>query len=121
VLVGAIHFVTGVFDYIPRLRAQATSPDGALTVRVYQKRLMPKPFFPRMGAVAKVYDRNGNLVYENIFFRDSDFDDTLASAFKQISFDDDEIVIGPGFYDARLVYIIQRSTMTGRFRPVPAI
>jgi hypothetical protein len=121
VLVGAVHLITGVFDYIPRLRAQAISPDGTLTVKVYQKRLMPRPFFPRMGAVAKVYDRNGNLVYQNIFFRDSDFDDTLADAFKQISFQTDEIVIGPGFYDSRLVYIIQRSTMTGRYRPVPAI
>src|SRR3954471_15906910 len=99
VLVGAVHLITGVFDYIPRLRAQAISPDGTLTVKVYQKRLMPRPFFPRMGAVAKVYDRNGNLVYQNIFFRASDFDDTLADAFKQISFQTDEIVIGPGFYD----------------------
>src|SRR5262245_44439475 len=63
------HYITGVFDYIPRLRASAKSPDGALTVKVYQKRLMPRPFFPRMGAVARVYDRHGKIIYENIFFR----------------------------------------------------
>jgi len=116
-----LHIVTGVFDYIPRLRAQAKSPDGSLTVKVYQKRLMPRPFFPRMGAVAKIFDANGNLIREDIFFRDSDFDDTLDDAFKQISFEGDEIVIGPGFYDRRLVYIIRRSDLTGHYRPVPAI
>jgi hypothetical protein len=116
VLVVVLQLVTGVFDYVPRLRAQATSPDGALIVKVYQKRLMPRPFFPRMGAVAQVYNQSGNLVYQNTFFRDSDLDDTLANAFRQISFEGDEIVIGPGFYDARLVYVIQRSTLSGRYR-----
>ena len=113
--------ITGVFDYIPRLRAHAISPDGTLTVNVYQQRLTPRPFFPRMGAVANIYDAKGNLVYENIFHDDNDWDDTLADAFNRISFEGDEIVIGPGFYDPRLVYVIRRSDLTGRYRPVPAI
>jgi len=70
--VGLIVYMTGLLDYIPRLRASATSPDGELTVMVYRKRLMPRPVFPRMGAIAKVYDRSGNLVYENIIFHDDD-------------------------------------------------
>jgi hypothetical protein len=109
--VGLFHYVTGVFDYIPRLRASASSHDGELTVKVYQKRLMPRPFFPRMGAVAKVYDRHGEIVYENIFFRDSDWDDTLGGAFNKISFEGDEIHIGPGFYDSRYVYVIKKSDL----------
>jgi len=100
-----------VFDFIPRLRASAKSPDGALTVKVYQVRLMPRPFFPRMGAVAKVYDRNEEIVYENIIFHDSDWDDTLGSAFNKISFEGDEIHIGPGFYDSSQVYVIKKSDL----------
>jgi len=112
--VGLFHYVTGVFDYIPRLRASAQSPDGILTVKVYQKRLTPRPFFPRMGAVAKVYDKAGHLVYENIIFRDSDFDDTLAEAFKQITFAGGEIRIGPGFYEPSQVYVIRRADLPVR-------
>jgi len=64
-----------------------------------------------MGAVAKVYDRNGEIIYENIFFRDSDWDDTLGSAFNKISFEGDEIRIGPGFYDSSKVYVIKKSEL----------
>jgi hypothetical protein len=113
-LAGLFHYVTGVFDYIPRLRASAKSPDGVLTVKVYQKRLMPRPFFPRMGAVAKVYDGNGDVVYENIIFRDSDWEDTLGSTFNQISFEGEEIRIGPGFYDSTQVYVIRKSDLKRR-------
>jgi hypothetical protein len=108
---GLFIYVTGLLDYIPRLRASAKSPDGELSVMVYQKRLMPRPFFPRMGAIAKVYDRKGNLVYEKIIFHDDDWDDTLGGAFKNISFDGDEIRIGPGFYDSSQVYVIRRSDL----------
>lgn len=121
VLVGALQLGTGVFDFIPRLRAQATSPDGALTVKIYQKRLMPGPLFPRMGAVAKVFDSSGHLVHEDLFFRDSDFDNTLHDAFKQIVFEGEEIVIGPGFYDRSQRYIIRRSDWKSHWRSVPAI
>jgi hypothetical protein len=109
--VGLFHYVTGVFDYIPRLRGSAKSPDGTLTVKVYQKRLMPRPFFPRMGALAEVYDGDGNLVYQNIIFRDSDWDDTLGEAFKQISFEGEEIRISPGFYDPSQAYVIRKSEL----------
>ena len=114
VCAGLFHYVTGVFDYIPHLRASAKSPDGALTVKVYQKRLMPRPFFPRMGAIAKVYDGDGNLVYEKLFFRDSDWDDTLGYAFKEISFEGEEIRISPGFYDPSQAYVIRKSELKKR-------
>jgi hypothetical protein len=106
--IGLFHYATGVFDYIPRLRAAAKSPDGTFTVQVFQKRLMPRPFFPRMGALAKVYDSSGNIVYQNMIFHNDDWDDTLGNAFTRISFEGDEIHIGPGFYDSSQVYIIRK-------------
>ena len=114
VCVGLFVYVTGLHDYIPRLRASAKSPDGMLTVAVYQKRLMPRPFFPRMGATAKIYDRNGNLIYERIIFNDDDWDDTVGNAFKEISFVDDEIRIGPGFYAPEQIYVIKKSELNAQ-------
>jgi hypothetical protein len=73
-----------------------------------------------MGALAKILDAKGNLIHEDTFFRDSDWDDTLDGAFTQIVFEGDEIFIGPGFYDRRLVYIIRRSDFTGHYRSLPA-
>jgi hypothetical protein len=109
--VGLIVYVTGLLDYIPRLRASAQSPDGELTVRVYQQRLAPGPVFARMGAVAKIYDRGGNLVYEDIIFHDDDWDDTVGDAYKRITFEGNEILIGPGFYDSRRAYIIRKADL----------
>lgn len=108
---GLISNAMGLHDYIPRLRASKTSPDGTLTVKVYEKRLSPRPLFPRMGAIAKVYDRSGNLVYENLIYSDDDWDDTVGSAFNRISFEDDEIHISPGAYDPNKHYIIKKSEL----------
>ncbi|MBI3650007.1 MAG: hypothetical protein HY231_03035 [Acidobacteria bacterium] len=109
-LIGAVVslvVVTGLLDYIPRLRASAISPNGDLTVMVFQKRLSPRPFFPRMGAIAKIYDRNGKLLYAKTIFYDSDFDDTLGDAFNTITFEKKEIHISPGFYDSDQPCVIQ--------------
>ena len=111
---GILIYGTGALDYLPRLRASAKSPDGEFTVLVYQKRLEPRPFFPRMGAIAKIYDKQGRLVYENIVFRDSDWDDTVGDAFKEVSFEPNEIRIGPGFYDRSQVYVIKKSDLKTR-------
>lgn len=91
-------YVTGAIDYVPRLRVTAQSPSGEFTVKVYQQRLSPRPFFPRMGAIAKVYDRNDNLIFEKTIQADVDWDDTLGDCLTQILFIEEEIQIGPGCY-----------------------
>jgi hypothetical protein len=108
---GLVVYVTGVIDYIPRLRASAVSPDGSITVKVYQKRLQSGPLFARMGAVAKVYDRGGHVVYENVIFHDDDWDNTVGQAFNEIAFVGDEIRIGPGFYARSQIYVIRTSDL----------
>jgi hypothetical protein len=85
-----------------------------MTVTVYQQRLMPRPFFPRMGAIVKVYDRRGKTIYENTIFHDDDWDDTLGDAFNKIDFEGDEIRITPGSYDRNKAYVIRRSDLTLR-------
>ncbi len=109
--IGLIIYTLGLLDYIPRLRASAISPDGRLTVKVYKKRLSSRPFFPRMGASAEVYDSRGNLVYDNLIYHDDDWDDTVGQAFNQISFEGDEIHIGPGVYDPKKGWVIKRSDL----------
>lgn len=88
---GLLIYVTGLIDYIPQLRVSAQSPDGELIVSVYQQRLFPRPFFPRMGAFARVTDRNGNLLYEEVIYHDDDWDDTVGSAFNKIAFEANKI------------------------------
>jgi hypothetical protein len=78
---------------------------------IYQKRLEPRTLFPRTGAIARVYDGRGNLLHENIIFHDDDWDDTVGDAFKRISFEGDEIRIGPGFYDVSQGYVIRKSDL----------
>ncbi len=107
---GLIIYAMGLHDYIPRLRASAVSPDGAFIVKVYEKRLIPRPLFPRMGATAEVYDRGGNLVYEKLIYNDDDWDDTV-SGFNQISFEGDEIHIGPGAYDPNKIHVIKMTDL----------
>ena len=104
-------YVTGALDYIPRLHASAKSPDGALTVMVYRKRLSPGPFFARLGAIAEVYDGDGKLVYKDTIYKDDDWDDTLGDAYKQISFTDDEIRIGPKAYRPDSSVVIRKSEL----------
>lgn len=95
---GSLVYVTGAIDYVPRLRVMAQSPNGEFTVKVYQQRLSPRPFFPRMGAIAKVYDKNDNLIFEKTIQADDDWDDTLGDCLTQILFVEEEIRIGPGCY-----------------------
>lgn len=109
--IGLIIYAMGLHDYIPRLRASTVSPDGAFVVKVYEKRLFPRPLFPRMGATAEVYDSRGNLVYENLIYNDDDWDDTVGNSFNQISFVGDEIHIGPGAYDPNQIHIIKMSNL----------
>lgn len=108
---GLFVYLTGSLDYIPRLHASATSPDGTLRVMVYRKRLAMRPIFPRMGAVARIYDQDGRLVYDKTIYSDDDWDDTVGEAYKEISFTDDEIRIGPGAYDPGSAYIIRKSEL----------
>lgn len=107
--VGVLIHVTGLYDYIPQLRASAKSPDGEFSVRVYQKRFSPRPFFPRMGVIAKIYDKNETLLYEKIIYEDDDWDDTVGFVYKEISFDGEEIHIGPGAYDPSRICVIKKA------------
>lgn len=108
---GVLVYVTGLVDFIPQLRASAKSPDGELTVSVYQKRITPRPLFARMGAYVEVVDQKGALVFEKEIYHDDDFDDTVGGAFKEISFEGDEIRIGPGAYDQNKLFTIMRSEL----------
>ena len=110
-VVGFFVYITGALDYIPRLRASAQSPDGALTVRVYQKRLALRPFFPRMGAIAKVFDQNEKLVYEKTIFSDDDWGNTLGDAYTQIVFVGEEIRISPKPYDRAVPFTIKKADL----------
>lgn len=104
-------YVTGMIDYIPQLRASAQSPDGKLIVSIYQQRLFPRPFFPRMGAFARVTDRNGNLLYEKVIYHDDDWDDTVGNAFNKITFEANEIRISPGVYEPNKPFVINESDL----------
>ena len=107
--IGVLIYITGLVDYIPRLRVSAKSPDGQLIVRVYQQRLSPRPFFPQMGAVAKIYDKNEHLLYEKIIYHDDDWDDTVGLAYKEVSFNGEEILIEPRAYEPSNAYVIRKS------------
>ena len=109
--VGLLVYVTGFLDYIPRLRASAKSPDGSLTVRIYQQRIIPRPFFARMGATAKIYNNQGNLIFEKEIYHDDDWDDTVGTAYNKIEFVGEEIRIGPGPYDPNKPYVIRKSDL----------
>lgn len=108
---GLVGYAMGLHEFVPQLRARANSPDGELTVEVYQKRLFPRPIFPRMGAVAKIYDRRGTLVYEKLIYGDDDFDDTVGSSYNKISFEGDEIRIGPDPYQPAKNFVVKKSEL----------
>lgn len=108
---GLLVYITGMIDYIPQLRVSAQSPDGELIVSVYQQRLFPRPFFPRMGAFARITDRNGNLLYEEVIYHDDDWDDSVGSAFNKIAFEVNKIHISPGVYDPNKIFVIDRSDL----------
>ncbi len=108
---GFVVYYMGLHDFIPVLRTSAQSPNGEITVEVYQQRLFPRPFFPRMGAIAKVYNKQGNLVFDEVIYTDNDFDDTVGEAYKHISFVEDEIQISPGPYIRDRPFIIKISNL----------
>ena len=79
----------GPLDSIPRLHATAESPDGTLKVEVYRKRVSLLPN-PQIDMIAKVYDRNGNLVYERVILREGMWSET-ENLYRRIIFAGDEI------------------------------
>lgn len=104
-------YYMGLHDFIPVLRTSAQSPNGEITVEVYQQRLFPRPFFPRMGAITKVYNKQRNLVFDEVIYSDNDFDDTVGEAYKHISFVGDEIQISPGPYIRERSFVIKISNL----------
>lgn len=103
VLYLGITYLFGPLDSIPRLHASARSPDGALTVRVYRKRVSLPPS-PEIDMIARVYDRQGTLIYEQKIYQEALWSE-LDDLFRNITFEDDEIRIGPKFSPEEYVVI----------------
>ena len=85
----------GPIDSSPRLHASAQSPDGALRVEVYRERVSLPPS-PEIHVIAKVFDRQGKLIYEKKIYQEGMWSE-LANLFGNITFEGDEIHIGPKF------------------------
>jgi hypothetical protein len=90
-----ITYFFGPLDSIPRLHASTQSPDGALRVEVYRKRTSLPPS-PEIDVIAKVYDRQSNLIYEKKIFQEAMWSE-LDNLFRNITFESEEIRIGPKF------------------------
>src|SRR5258705_12400289 len=65
IVVTAFTYVVGPLDSVPRKRASATSPDGALTVEVFKQRLSLFPKL-RVGILVRVTDQTNKPLYEKI-------------------------------------------------------
>jgi uncharacterized lipoprotein YbaY len=98
----------GPLDSFPRLHASAQSPDGTFTVKVYRKRVSLPPS-SEIDLIAKVYDRQSNLVFEKKIFQEGMWSE-LNDLFRNIIFDGDKILIGPSF-DPDWYYIIERADL----------
>jgi hypothetical protein len=98
-----ITYFYGPFDSIPRLHASAQSPDGAFTVKVYRKRVSHPPA-PRIDVIAKVFDQQSNLIYEKKIYDEGSWSE-LDNLFRNITFENDEIRIGPKFSPDEYVVI----------------
>jgi hypothetical protein len=59
--------------------------------------------------IAKVYDRQGNLVFEKKIFQEAMWSE-LDTLFRNVRFDGDTISIGPGF-DAAWSYVIEKKNL----------
>jgi hypothetical protein len=101
-------YIFGPLDSLPRLHASAHSPDGALTVKVYRQRVSLPPT-SEIHLIAKVYDRQGNLVFEKKIFQEAMWSE-LDTLFRNVRFDGDTISIGPGF-DAAWSYVIEKKNL----------
>lgn len=94
--ISAFLYVFGPIDHIPRIRAVSKSPDGALVVRVYKKRLSLLPTV-RTGILVRILDARQDVLYERIIFEDSWWHHDFEDMYTQIVFEGDEIRIGPKF------------------------
>ena len=106
-LAGFTYFF-GPLDSLPRLHASAQRPDGALTVRVYRQRVSLAPS-SQIDVIAKVYDRRGNLVFEQKIFQEGMWSE-LDTLCRNIIFVGDGIRIGPGF-DPDWHYVIGKADL----------
>jgi hypothetical protein len=103
----AFTYFCGPLDHIPRLHASAQSPDGTLTVKVYRQTVSFTR--PEYDVIAKVFDRRGNLVYERKIYQESMWSE-LDNLYRNITFEGDEIHIGPKF-SADEYFVIKRSEL----------
>ena len=93
----------GPLDYHPRLHASAVSPDGALTVKVFRQRNPSYSFFVGAELYAKVYDRDGKLLYERLIGADGAWDE-LNYSYREIDFDGNCIRIRQGWGRSHMIH-----------------
>ena len=99
---GGYTYLFGPVDPIPRFHAFAESPDGEITVKVYRKRV--SLLDPGVVVIAKVYDRRGGLLLEKEIFADGWWGDAERN-FRRVTFEGDEIRIGPRWSPSAYVAI----------------
>ena len=86
-------YVDGPIDHIPRIRVSATSPDGALSVNVYKKRLS----ISRVGILVRISNQRKQLIYDRIIHVDGWWHWDFEGMYSKISFEGEEIRIGPRY------------------------
>ena len=109
--VALLTYVDGPIDRIPRIWASATSPDGTFTVKVYKKRLALLPT-NRVGILVRIWNKQGQLVYDRIIFQDNWWYYDIGDMYKNIVFDRDEIRVGPKFTPDDY-FVIKKSELKG--------
>ena len=107
VILSAFTYFCGPIDHIPRLHASAQSPDGVITVKVFRQTVSFTR--PEYDVIAKVFDQHGNLVYERKIYQESMWSE-LDNQYRNITFQGDEIRIGPKF-SADEYFVIKRSEL----------
>ena len=103
-IVWGFTYFFGPLDSVPRLHASAQRPDGAFTVKVYRQRISLGP--PEIDMIAKVFDQRGNLIYQKKIYQEGMWSE-LENLFRNITFEGDEIRIGPKFSPNEYVVIKQ--------------
>lgn len=102
--------IFGPLDNIPRLRVFATSPDKALIVKVFKKRLS---FYPsiRVGILVNIHNNQNTLLYDKVIFEDGWWNDDIGEMYSQILFVNEEIWVGPKFSPDDY-YVIKKSDLS---------
>ena len=105
----------GPLDYLLRLESSAESPDGELTVKVYRQRDTTNSRYVGAEMFARVYDRNGRLLFETVIGTEGAWDE-MNGAFENIEFQEDTIRISR-FFDKAYVINVPRTHSNNSLNP----